>query len=152
MEDLNSGGLLRAPEVNSRPWMENLLLEQCSLSAIRPFQLEHNSVANNAAKRSPIVPKPILCMQRKRMRRRSSTSKVSFHPNFLRCLPPLAVPGITPSNKPAAKSSSNEGISRWNLHGFRVVSSLWEFVAKIMDWMCMNMALGDCTCAKEMRE
>ena len=34
----------------------------------------------------------------------------SFHPNFLRHLPPLAVPGITPSNKPAAKSSSNEGI------------------------------------------
>jgi len=22
-------------------------------------------------------------------------------------------------------------------------------VAKIMDWMCMNMALGDYTCAKE---
>ena len=26
-------------------------------------------------------------------------------------------------------------------------------MAKIMDWMCMNMmALGDCTCAKEMQE
>jgi len=36
---------------------------------------------------------------------------IAFHSNFLCCLPPLAVSGITPSNKPAAKSSLNEGAS-----------------------------------------
>jgi superfamily II DNA/RNA helicase len=40
MEDLDLEGFLRAHEVNSRPWMENLLLEKCNLSTIRPFQLE----------------------------------------------------------------------------------------------------------------
>jgi len=40
MEGLDLEGFLRAHEVNSRPWMENLLLEKCNLSTIRPFQLE----------------------------------------------------------------------------------------------------------------
>jgi hypothetical protein len=152
MKDLNSGGLLRAPAVNSRPWMENLLLEKCSLSTTHPFQLEHNSVTNNAAKRSLIVSKPILHMQHKRMRRHSSTLKVSFHLNFLHCLPPLAVPGITPSNKAAAKSSSNEGISSlefaWGLSCLVAMG----VCGKDNGLMCMNMALGDWACEKEMWE
>ena len=40
MEGLDLEGFLRAHEVNSQPWMEDLLLERCNLSTICPFQLE----------------------------------------------------------------------------------------------------------------
>ena len=62
-------------------------------------------------------------------------------------------PGITPSNKRAAKSSSNEGASRSEF--------VWGPSSLVAMGVCgkdngldvyMNMALGDCTCAKEMRE